>query len=254
VRHGVKIYIHPTCKSSYTLIKHLYEKQLLPETQLIDATRLPVKAPWSVPWIEANGYPAATDPVSPEEVDALILDGRIEPPSRPVEAFMESILYSGHASAQVLLHQSLTPVIDEDYIMAALRAPGDRETVEAAAREIESRREELYWEWKGRIARALSLSFARELAWALGGRVTPETLEDRADPLTISLWITAKASTGRAGLPWRPSPPPAAEEMSGFLRRGAKRIARKVNEEIAAINGDSVYWDIVASTLSGGGS
>lgn len=243
------IYIHPTCKSSYRLIKHLYTKQLLNKIQFIDTSATPLGAPWSVPWVQLDGQPAATDPVNPEEVETILQGKLPEGPSKPIEAFMESILYSAHASAQVLVHGSLDPVIDEKFAMAVLRRPGDRQAATHLLSEIMEREEELYRDWQGKIARALSLSFVRELAWVHGGKISPDELASRADPTTIGLWIIGKASTGRAGLPWKPVLPETAEEMSRFLARGAKRLAKKLNDEIETIYGDAEYWDILKSIL-----
>ncbi len=239
----VQIIIHPTCATSYKLVKHLHTAGLLDRVEITGSSR-PGDAmrhiAWSVPWIIVDGQPAATDPVSPEEVEELVKEGRIPLPRDPVEAFMNTVLHSAYASSVALLHKSIEPVLDRDLIMAALRTPLGGPKPE----ELEVG-DNVYSRWEDKLARALAISLAREIWWSYSGQ-PPEQIDHDTMLLVASTWLIAKASIGRAGIP--DNPQGAVERgkpVADFLARTYKSLIRRVEREQTTILGDSEYWRIL---------
>jgi len=68
----VELVVHPTCFSSYRLLKTLSEKGFLNRLRILVADKPSIgleKKAWSVPWLLVNGEPAAADPLEPWEVE-----------------------------------------------------------------------------------------------------------------------------------------------------------------------------------------
>jgi len=251
------LYIHPTCATSYEAVKHLAAKGLLDGIRLVSTAEPAASgvlrgSVWSVPWLVVESVPVATDPVAPGEVESILLG---EGPLRrgdPVEEFMEAVLHSAYAAAVSYLHGSIRPVIDTAFISAATRAPLRGLDVEEVAREVAARADELYREWEDRLMRALGISFVRELWWATRGGVTRERLRELAAPETLGLWLIAKASIGRNGLPDRPLPgPEKLERLASFVARGAAGLLSRVKREQERILGDEEYWRLLQEKLAG---
>ncbi len=123
-----------------------------------------------------------------------------------------------------MVQESIDPVLDERFAMVVLRRPGDHDMAARLIETVREKKDTLYREWQSKIARAISLSYNRELGWIKGGKITPEQLVSYTNPVFIGLWVLAKASTGRAELAWRPGLPDAAEEMSHFIPRGLETV------------------------------
>ncbi|KSW12055.1 hypothetical protein CF15_04555 [Pyrodictium occultum] len=251
------LYIHPTCASSYEVVKHLAGKGLLDSVRLVStaepaASQVLGRSVWSVPWLVVDEVPVATDPVEPAEVEAILLgEGPLEA-GDPVEEFMEAVLHSAYAAAVAYLHGSVKPVADTALISAATRAPLRGLDVEEVAREVLERADELYAGWEDKIMRALGISFVRELWWAHGGELEKEQVRELATPGNVGLWLVAKASIGRSGLPSRPMPPrERLERLAGFVRRGAAGLLFKVRREQETILGDEEYWKLLGERLAG---
>ncbi|OWJ54558.1 hypothetical protein Pdsh_05880 [Pyrodictium delaneyi] len=251
------LYIHPTCATSYEVVRHLASKGLLDGVKLVStsqpgASAVLREAVWSVPWLVVEGVPVATDPVSPKEVESILLgEGPLER-SDPVQEFMEAVLHSAYAAAVSYLHGSIEPVIDTAFVSAATRAPLRGLDVEEISREIQSRAGELYAEWEDKLMRALGISFVRELWWASRGELSKEKLRELASPENVGLWLIAKASIGRNGLPDKPLPDQERlEKLAGFVQRGAAGLLSRIKREQEKILGDEEYWRLLAEKLSG---
>jgi predicted thioredoxin/glutaredoxin len=248
----ILMYIHPTCATSYHVVKHLARKGLLDRVELT-STANPAGSEvlrrnvWSVPWILVDGVPAATDPVEPEEAEAIIT-GSWKPSGKdPVEAFMETVLHSAYAAAAAYLHDDIAPVLDTDFASAATRAPLSGANPESVISEVRRRGKELWEEWRNKVMRALGISFVREYWWASGGSLAREELKQLATPTNVGAWLIAKASIGRSGLPSKPFPrKELVEDMARFVQRGAAGLLSKIRREQEEILNDEEYWRILS--------
>mgnify|MGYP001770670522 CR=1 FL=1 len=250
---SVEIYFHPSCETSYELIKGLARAGLLDSVRLVRSSSLSSvrHGVLSVPWVKLNGVPAATDPVTSDEVIAMIRGDRLEVDDE-VEAFMNSVLHSSMASAVALLHGSLVPVATRELASAAVRSPASGIDPGRVVKRVVSNDRELFSEWRDKLRRALAVSFVRELYWASNGSVTAEAVAETARPEVVGLWLIGKGSLGRASLP--PSPKGSAAEdlvaISEFIRKGARGLLLKVREEQESIYSDAEYQQIVSKALS----
>ncbi len=249
----MKIFIHPTCAVSYKLVRHLAERGKLDSVELVDVTDPRVvlrEGALSVPFVVYEGVPAATDPLDPREVEEMI-EGVYEPSiGDPLEAVRDALIHSSFAAAVALLHDDPTVGLTRELVAAALRTPFTKLDPERVLQEVYARRLELWKEWRDMVARALGVSFVRELWWSLDGRLDPETLKEHVRRGAVRLWLLAKASIGRSGLPWRPSSmPDAVRSVERFVERGAVGLIRKIEREQKEIMNDEEYWRILRERL-----
>ncbi len=246
--------IHPSCPVSRRVVLKLADEKLLDSVELLDARDPRVVlgyGVWSVPWLVLDGVPAATDPVSEDEVVALLRGGDVEPRD-PVEAFSDTLIHSSFAAAVSLINDDPTLVVEHGFVSAALRAPATRADVDRAMQLIVER---LPGEWgaglRDKVARALGVSFVRELYWARGGATRDEILE-AVERGAVRLWLLGKASLGRGGLPWRPYRvvAEAAEPVERFVKRGVVGLLKKVEREVRELEGDARYWELLEKHLT----
>ncbi len=253
----IVVYIHPTCATSYELVKTLAAEGLLDSVELRD-TSIPGavlrEAVWSVPWILVDGKPAATDPVSAGEAAEIIRGTWSRDIGDPVKAFMETVLHSAYAAALVYLHGSLRPVLDEAFASAAVRAPLSGVEPRSVLEAVEAEAERLYREWEDPIMRALGIYYVREAWWASGGSLSRDQLRAAAAPEAVGAWLIAKASIGRAGLPPKPLPPRGrVERLASFIQRAASGLVNRVKREQEQILGDEEYWRLLGGETSAAG-
>ncbi len=246
----VRLLIHPTCASSYEVVKHLEAKGLLGRVELIVADRPDIGlryGAWSVPWFVVGWEPAATDPVTPQEAEAMVLGDILSLPEDPVESFMKAVLHSAYASSLVAVWGSLDPVLDDDLVSAAVRAPFTGISPSRVLAEIRDSISELYEKWIEMIYRALGVSFVREVWWSTKGSITPEELSQLAKPAVIGAWLLAKASIGRVGLPSNPygRVSRAARFISEFVSKNSRGLLNKIKKEQDIILSDKDYWNII---------
>lgn len=246
--------IHPSCPVSRRVVLKLADEGLLDSVELLDA-RDPRTVfeygVWSVPWLIVNGVPTATDPVSEDEVVSLLRGGEV-PVRSPLEAFSDALIHSSFASAVALVNDNPLLVVERGFVSAAVRAPATRIDVDRAVQVIMERLPGAWEEGlKDKVARALGVSFVRELYWARGG-VTREELIEAVKGGAVRLWLLGKASIGRGGLPWRPYRDIAtvAEPVERFVERGAVGLIRRVERELKELEGDSRYWKLLEEHLT----
>ena len=252
----VEVFIHPTCISSYHLVKGLLERRLLDKLVLhvaCDPSYALKRGAFSVPWVVVDGVPTAADPVSVDEVESII-EGKPLEPLDPVTAIKNTILHSGYLSSVVALWGSFKPVVTVDVISIATRSYLTRVDVYEALRAVSAKGEELYRELIGQITRSLAVGFTRELFWASNGALDEETLKSTATPLVVGAWLIAKASVGRIGLPSRPwkAGKEVAIEVANFIQRSSKGLLNKVKEEYTVIASDEDYWRVVEACGAAG--
>ncbi|MCC6041667.1 MAG: hypothetical protein LM554_00760 [Desulfurococcaceae archaeon] len=245
----VEVLIHPTCLSSYRLIKKLIEKNTISRVKLVSMENLfqiiNYKA-WSVPWIIVDGQAAATDPVEYPELEAII-ENRELVVRDPLEAFKNTIIHSGYLSSIVALWGSINPILNNEVISVAIREPITKINVEYVKERIVEKKEEIYREIIDVVYRTLGIAFVRELLWASRGELTEDDLTKYVDPLIVKTWLIAKASIGRIGLPRDPwnRGSESAEAISNFISRSARGILNKVRREYEEITSDEDYWRVI---------
>ena len=244
----LRIYVHPTCYSSYKLLKYLASKGLMGSVKLVSLAE-----PWeavssgivSVPWLSLDGEPAAVDPVDGEEVEAIIRGVKLNPPRDVLKAYMDSILASSYASSVALLHGSLEPVAFRSLAKAALRYPLTRLDPEPLLETVKSEGRSLYGDLEAKIARVVAVNYVRELYWASGGSLEPGDL--RVDRLSVAAWLIAKASVGRAGLPFNPVRAnwDGVDIVVSMVESRGDSILEDVRREQATIYGDLEYLKLL---------
>lgn len=245
---AVRIHIHPTCMTSYRLVKKLYEENLLGKVKLVDTSlvapsRVLESGVWSVPWVSVDGAPAATDPVDPEEVVGIVVEGRAHLPNDPAERFMETVLHSMYASSLVYMHGSLKPVYSHSLASAAARSPLGGPEPGAVLRAVAERGEELLDKWIDAFMRVLGIGYVRTLWWAAGGG--PGELEPPSQT-QVAVWLLSAASMGRVGLPWKPYLDSGkVRRLATFIEKGFKGLLNRVAREQETIMGDEEYWEIL---------
>ena len=234
-----KLIVHSTCMSSRELLHGLRRKGFLGAVDIVPASTSLSVFPWSVPMlVSPRGRPVAMDPLSVEEAVA-ILKGASPPPRGNIEEeFMEAVLYSSYASAIMLVHGDLRPLITPSFLNPALRIPLGRRGLNEASSLLEAEASELYEEYWERVARALAKSIVRVLYWS--GRLSEGGLKNMGEGEAASL-IISLAGIGRANLPLRPSKPKAAGFITSFLRRAGTALARMVMKEQEILLGDKWF-------------
>lgn len=247
---GIRILVHPTCYSSYLLLRHLSTSGYLDRVDVIVA-QTPLTAfkyrAWSVPWVLLGDEPVASDPVTPEEIEALIKGEEVPVYRDPVEAFMESVLHSVFASSQLVLWGSIEPMLNKDFVSASTRALLRGLRLNDLVVMLKERSAEIYDKLLEKTIRALSVSYTRELWWGHGGELTDEILVDLARPGVIATWLIAKASIGRIGLPSDPRGKALsiASSISSFIARNSRGLLGKIEREQGEILGDRDYWAMI---------
>ena len=247
----VTMYFHPSCATSRQVIVGLDRAGLLDGVELVpilDGSKTLKLGVWSVPWVIIDGRPAVTDPTDADEVIAALKGGRPDVGDE-VEAFMNAVLHSSFATTVSLLHGSISPVVDVDFVSAAVRAPLTGNDPRQIASRLAGDGARLFSEWRDKLRRAAAVSFVRELYWASNGDVTPDQVVSSATPAMVGAWLIAKASVGRGALPARPhgAAREDAEWIASFVSRAARGLLEKVKEEQTEIYGDSRYLRILES-------
>ena len=245
----IKIYIHPTCATSYYVVKHLASKRLLDGVEIV-STHDPAGSGvlagriWSVPWILLDDAPVATDPVEPGEVKAIVTGQWSNEIGDPVGAFLETVLHSAYAAAVAYLHDSVLPVLDGALVSAATRSPLSGIEPKEVIGQVGLRSGKLWAEWRDKVMRALGISFVQETWWASNEGLDREKLRQIATPEIVGAWLVAKASIGRSGLPPRPLlSRESLEKLAGFIKRGAAGLLSKIRREQEEILGNKEYWE-----------
>lgn len=245
----VEILIHPTCGSSYRLVKDLGGRGLLDKVRITvaDEPRYALGyGVFSVPWVTLNGVPVAADPVDAKEVEALVTGSRLGPRD-PVEAVKKTILHSNYLSAVVALWGSIDPILTKEVVAVATRAYVTGANVDDVLKIVSEKRGELYKELEEPLVKALAVGFVRELFWASSAELDEEKLKAMSTPVAVRLWLIAKASVGRVGIPSKPwaTAREVSQRISDYIQRSASTILARIREEYTKIANDEEYWSVI---------
>jgi len=248
----VRVYIHATCYSSYTLLRYLIERGLEPLVDVIDTSNpssvdVPVL---SVPWVTVGSRVAAADPVSGEEVE-LMVKGVYRPQvGDPLENFKEALLASSYASSVALLHGDVGYAAFRELVEASIRAPFTGLDAGSVVEVVRRDGRSLYEELEVKLARVVAINYVRDLYWASGGSLKVEELKVRADRVSILSWLIAKAGVGRVGLPGNPitmANRDGVELVSSIIEASGDKLVERVRREQEAILGDKSYMEFLKS-------
>lgn len=238
---------HPTCYSSFLVVKHLYKEGLIDRVHLVNSSKTTGHAGtglvWSVPWITVDGIPAGTDPISGEEVALMVKGGFRGGEVDPVKRFMEAVPASAYASALLALHMSIEPLMDRGFISAITRSPFTGLPPSDAMKEILDNKDYVLEELLPRASRALAVNMARDLWWSGLDKPEPPSRE------FVGSWLIAKAGIGRVGLPSKPllERHRGVEALIEILESEFERLLFRVAREQRAILGDREYWALLES-------
>ncbi|MET1101834.1 MAG: hypothetical protein ABWW69_05090 [Pyrodictiaceae archaeon] len=247
----IRIYIHPLSIACYNIVKTLEAESLLDRvvivnTSVVGASGIIRHGVWSVPWITVDGKPLATEPIPVDEVIDIIVYGRAHEVHDPVEAFINTIVASTLASAIAFLHGSLYPVLDKALAMAAVREPLTGIDTDKLLEEVRSREREIYSDAEEKLVRSLAIAFMSDIWWIVRGKCSE--IEGLVRDEVVALWLIAKASIGRLGLPPRPS---ISMERIGMLRAfiedNLKGLCNRVVKDYETILSDEEYWRLLAA-------
>jgi predicted thioredoxin/glutaredoxin len=249
---NIKVYVHATCYSSYTLIKYLIDRGLIGRVSISDVSRASDVdgLVLSVPWIKVGYTVAAADPVSGGEVEAMIRESYTPSIGDPLESFIKTLLASSYASSIAFLHGDLGYAAFKELAEASLRAPFTGLDVMGLVEIVKRNGRSLYEELEFKLAKVVSVNYVRDLYWASGGSLSDEGLGGRIDETSILAWLIAKAGVGRVGLPGNPLVAANREGvklLSGILESEGSRILARVREEQETIFNDPPYTNFMES-------
>jgi len=253
----MEIYVHPTCLSSYKLIKKLRADGFLEgdNVKIIDTSRAVYesleKGVISVPYVLNGDEPLAVDPVSPEEVESLIagrpLDSTVQPMKLQdaLENFSRSVMASAFAVSSALLMGGYEHLAKGKFLIASTKIaiyPHDftlREVREA----IETSGPRLFEEKSGLYVRALAYNLVRHAFWAGKG---PDLQKEE-----IAELIMAKASLGRVGIPYPVSVDrELIDSVQSVLKKKGEEYLNRIRSERDTIEGDREYLSFLSSRAS----
>jgi Predicted thioredoxin/glutaredoxin len=241
----IKIVLHHTCKSSYTLYKALkgtpgveFEMAGVPYFSYLRQYVL------SVPAVFKDGELVLLDPVEPDDVVAL-RDGKTEKDldiDEAVDNFVRGIMASQALLATVMLYRSVRPVLDPDLVSVLSRARYHRQEHKTprVLERIKEREGELLREHWEHLVKLLTFGLVREMYWL-------DVDVEEVEKSHVKMWILAKATLGRLGLPHpRPAVPnEVVDAVYATLKESGRRYLDRVVEEQSIILSDAEFLSLI---------
>ncbi|MEM4438168.1 MAG: thioredoxin [Pyrobaculum sp.] len=237
----IKVVIHYTCKSSYKIFKALkdtpgVEFEVAKTPYFTYLKRYVV----SVPAVFYNDELTLLDPVEPSDVVTL-RDGKNEkelPIEEAVENFIKGVLASQALLTITMLYKSIKPILDPQLVAVLSRAKYHRQEAKTPQILEKLRKDdgEIIKEKWDILTKSLTFGLVRELYW-LGIDI------DSIEKPHVKMWLLAKATVGRLGLP-TPTPTvpeDVADAVYKILRDAGRRYLDKIAEEQKTIQADVEY-------------
>jgi len=240
----IKVVLHHTCKSSYNLYKALRGVAGV-EFEMAEAPYFHYLANYvlSVPAVFLNGRLVLLDPVAPEDVLAL-RDGKTEKElavDEAVDNFVNGVMASQALLSAVVLYKSLKPTLLPELVAVLSRARyhGQEQKTPQIMEALRKRERDVLKEHWERLIKLLTFGIVREMFW-LGIDV------DKVEKSHVKMWLLAKATVGRLGLPYpRPDiPSDVADAVYNVLKESGKRYMEKVAEEQRQILNDAEFLSL----------
>ncbi len=252
------LYVHPTCASSYRIVKYLMSTGKLGEVKIVNVSsdilatfKLGI---FSVPFLFVEGEPIAADPLEPELVRKFVEGGDVAEfaPKNLSEAYsrlVKSILSSSYVLIYTLVHGKPDLVTGSRFFDVASRLTLARGLSRDELMDLVRRNwSELLGELRRRGSKIIAANLLRELYWS-SGSLSGELIRSLSD-YVISAWLIGKVSIGRAGIP-------VGKELSRvrelartvlevLLERGSELIS-KVVEEQRKIESDRYYLGLLST-------
>lgn len=241
-----RIYIHPTCYSSYTLVKYLLDRGLINEVNIVDTSNpssLDVRI-LSVPWVTLGSRVIAADPVTGSEIESMIRGAYKPVVDNPLESFLKTLLASSYASSLALLHGDVSYAVFRELVEASLRTYYSGVDPESVAEILRREGRSLYESLEVKLAKVLAVNYVRELYWASSGTLSHEMLVSATNRLSVTSWLLAKASIGRVGLPGNPLKSinvDGVELVISILEAEGSKIVEGIRREQETIFSDMSY-------------
>jgi len=243
----MEIYFHPSCFSSYKLLKKLKSDGFLSETRIVDTSKDASgsleKGVISVPFIFKNGKPMLVDPLSAEEVEALSSGKRARGSmtiEQSIESFLNSVMASGFAVASSLIRQDFLYLARGNFFIAASKTnvyPHDFSLIELRQALINEgssyfqRRKALY-------VRALAYNLVRHAFWA--GKLP------LFSDFELKELILMQASVGRVGIPYPPQVSlDLVKEVQQILSEKGEEYYGRIATEQRTIGQDKEYLELI---------
>ncbi|MFN3804224.1 MAG: thioredoxin [Pyrobaculum sp.] len=240
----IRIVLHHTCKSSYTLYKALkgvggikFEMASTPYfTYLKDYV-------FSVPAVFYGNELILLDPVEPDDVMTL-KEGKNKRElaiDEAIENFARGIMASQAILTTVMLHKSLKPALDPHLVSILSRAKyhSQEEKLPQIVETIVRQEGKILTEHWETFVKLLTYGFIRELMWL-------EVEIDEVDKSHIKTWLLAKATVGRLGLPHpRPTvPQDVVEAVYTTLKEAGGRYLGRLKEEQQILQNDAEFLSL----------
>lgn len=235
----MEVVVHHTCASSWKLHRALRGR---PGISWVPASIAHLRrSVLGVPAVFANGRLVLLDPVSPEDVEALLSGSSAGPltAGEALQNFVAGVLYNQALLSLAVLHGSFTPIAEDRELVEVLtraRFKGRPEAAEEAAEELADGGRALFEESYEGAIKALAFGMARELYW-LG--LKPGDVDERF----AAAWLLAKATVGRIGLQF-PRPgvdKKTAADLAAVIKERGEAYLAKIEEEQKAIAADADF-------------
>ncbi len=239
------LYIHPTCYSSYLLVKGIGKYREAIDVKI--AVNMPVeymrRGLFSVPMLYRDNTPIIADPVEPDDVKALMEGGLGDIGiDEALENTVNGIMASQFLLANVLLHGSITGVVDEETlkVISRLRLHSAEHMSKALTEKIARSESDILRENMETFIKVLTMGLIRELYW-LGVDL------DEVDKTHIAMFLLDKSSIGRVSLPFKPGPPEIVDAIYGVFQERKYAYLNKVKAEQETIYSDLEYLEFLKS-------
>ncbi|MFP3224782.1 MAG: hypothetical protein RXR30_03165 [Nitrososphaeria archaeon] len=231
------VYYHPACHTSYSLLKSFNGIQNYAE--LVDVSKDITPAIFekvlTVPLIATSGKFVYGGPIDIELAIKYLKGENVSVDVKdPLENLGLAIVDSAAASSLVVSTSSLKPVLRfREFIMAAtgLNLDPEGESKSKVIFDLSEKEEEQFIEkWRKKMVATLAYNLIRERLY-LG-------LKPDVDPETVLLWLEAKTSFGRAGVPYLDrvqNLKVAANEIYDYIKERKQKIEDKLKNEIEEI-------------------
>ncbi|MDP7975990.1 MAG: hypothetical protein RAK25_02455 [TACK group archaeon] len=238
----MEIYYHPSCISSYNLIKGLESAGYLEAVHLINTAQefqdAMEKGVISVPYVFVGGRPMLVDPVTYDEVIDLF-EGKKRASitiDQAAQNFVKSVSASAFAATACLLRGSFRPLLSGGFPFAASKVylHGYDFRLGELLTYINDNDARLFEESRDHLIRSVAYNLMRISFWSGS--------EDDLDDLTIKMLLLARGSLGRVAIPYPPDISNALVKSIGeaLAERGEKYL-EMLKRERETILSDEKY-------------